>query len=317
MLVEVSNGSVRGRQLLGAVMAAAGGGREATTSGCGLKRRYAPHDQEEETMNQDQPSKEDRCGRIWSGIDLLKDVTENKHVLPTGLEGIDRLLGGGLRQGQLTEVTGPSSSGKTQVCLHSASHAPVKHMGVVMYLDTSNSFSPSRIATIIDGTNDLSDRKGFDLLSKERLKTVMQSIICESVFDIFGMFEVLHQLEVSLLNEKVIGDGRRICLLIIDSISSLLAPIIGGKYPQGRSMMISLAMILKKLAYEHNLAVLVTNHMVSAGNGAVKPALGESWKSVPHVRLMISREHSSNICTGTVLKHTLLASGRTAKFVLP
>jgi hypothetical protein len=44
--LEVSNGSVRGRQLLGAVMAAAGGGREATTSGCGLKRRYAPHDQE-------------------------------------------------------------------------------------------------------------------------------------------------------------------------------------------------------------------------------------------------------------------------------
>ena len=44
--------------------------------------------------------------------------------------------------------------------------------------------------------------------------------------------------------------------------------------------------------------------MVSAGNGAVKPALGESWKTVPHVRLMISREN--NICTATVLKHTLL-----------
>jgi len=46
--------------------------------------------------------------------------------------------------------------------------------------------------------------------------------------------------------------------------------------------------------------------MVSAGNGAVKPALGESWKAVPHVRLVISREHGSNICTATVLKHTLL-----------
>jgi len=79
--------------------------------------------------------------------------------------------------------------------------------------------------------------------------------------------------------------------------------------------MISVAMILKKLADEHNLSVLVTNHMVSAGNGAVKPALGESWKTVPHVRLMISREN--NICTATVLKHTLLASGRTAKFVAP
>ena len=52
--------------------------------------------------------------------------------------------------------------------------------------------------------------------------------------------------------------------------------------------------------------VQVTNHMVSAGNGAVKPALGESWKAVPHIRLMISRECENNICTATVLKHTLL-----------
>ncbi|XP_039794357.1 DNA repair protein RAD51 homolog 4-like isoform X2 [Panicum virgatum] len=244
-------------------------GEGATTSGCGLKRRNAPQDHEDsEMMNQDQLSTEDWCGRFWNGMELLKDVNEKKHFLPTGLEGIDTLLGGGLRQGQLTEITGPSSSGKTQ-------------------------------------TKDA------------RLKSVMKSIICESVFDIFALFEVLHQLEVSLLNCKVNNGGSKVCLLIIDSISSLLAPIIGGKYPQGRSMMISVAMILKKLADEHNLSVLVTNHMVSAGNGAVKPALGESWKAVPHVRLMISRECENNICTATVLKHTLLASGRTAKFVAP
>ncbi|PUZ69734.1 hypothetical protein GQ55_2G135600 [Panicum hallii var. hallii] len=150
-----------------------------------------------------------------------------------------------------------------------------------------------------------------------RLKSVMRSIICESVFDIFALFEVLHQLEVSLLNDKVNNGGSKVCLLVIDSISSLLAPIIGGKYPQGRSMMISVAVILKKLADEHNLSVLVTNHMVSAGNGAVKPALGESWKAVPHVRLMLSHECQNNICTATVLKHTLMASGRTAKFAAP
>ena len=43
-------------------------------------------------MNQDQSSKEDWCGRLWNGMDLLKDVTENKHVLPTGLEGYSRAL---------------------------------------------------------------------------------------------------------------------------------------------------------------------------------------------------------------------------------
>uniref|UniRef100_A0A453SVX9 RecA family profile 1 domain-containing protein n=1 Tax=Aegilops tauschii subsp. strangulata TaxID=200361 RepID=A0A453SVX9_AEGTS len=145
-----------------------------------------------------------------------------------------------------------------------------------------------------------------------RLKRVMSSIICESVFDIFALFEVLDRLEVSL-NCKVTNGSNKICLLIIDSVSSLLAPIIGGKNSQGRSMMISVAMILKKLAHKHNLSVLVTNHMV-AGNGAPKPALGESWKAAPHIRLMISRDRGSNICTATTLKHTLLACGRHMKF---
>lgn len=105
------------------------------------------------------------------------------------IPSIDTLLGGGLRKGQLTEITGQSSSGKTQVktrliflfstsrwliclavnivpsedcrathtyahqlqvCLYSAAHVAARHMGVVLYLDTSNSFSPSRIAHILD-----------------------------------------------------------------------------------------------------------------------------------------------------------------------
>ncbi|KAF7097669.1 hypothetical protein CFC21_099462 [Triticum aestivum] len=214
-------------------------------------------------MNEEQPHVEDRC-ILWSdGMQLLKDAAERKHFLRTGLEGIDTLLGGGLRKGQLTEITGQSSSGKTQ---------------------------PKDV----------------------RLKRVMSNIICESVFDIFALFEVLDRLEVSL-NGKVTNGSNRICLLIIDSVSSLLAPIIGGKNSQGRSMMISVAMILKKLAHKHNLSVLVTNHMV-AGNGAPKPALGESWKAVPHIRLMISRDRGSNIYTATTLKHTLLACGRHMKF---
>ncbi|TVU10731.1 hypothetical protein EJB05_44277 [Eragrostis curvula] len=272
-------------------MAAAGGGRDgrgASTSGCGLKRRYAATSHEEE-LNHDQPPVQARSQRWTNGMDLLRDVTENKRFLPVGIEGIDKLLGGGLRQGQLTEITGASSSGKTQLCLHAASHVVARNMGAVMYLDTSNSFSPSRIAGIIDEFPIPLVGEPKDV----RLKRVMRSINCESVFDIFDLFEVN------------IG-GSKICLLIIDSVSSLLAPIIGGKYPQGRSMMITVAMILKKLADEYNLSVLVTNHMVSAGNGTLKPALGQSWKTVPHVRLMLSHDRGRHICTATVLKHTLL-----------
>uniref|UniRef100_A0ACD5UNC2 Uncharacterized protein n=1 Tax=Avena sativa TaxID=4498 RepID=A0ACD5UNC2_AVESA len=179
-------------------------------------------------MNEGQPPVENG-GVLWSdGMDLLKDVAERKHFFPTGLEGIDTLLGGGLRKGQLTELTGQSSSGKTQACLSFASHVAARHMGVVLYLDTSNSFSPSRIARILDEIPISLIKEPKDV----RLKRVMSSIICESVFDIFALFEVLDQLEVSL-NDKVNNGGKKICLLIIDSISSLLAPIIGGKYSQG------------------------------------------------------------------------------------
>jgi RAD51-like protein 3 len=107
---------------------------------------------------------------------------------------VDALLGGGLRQGQLTEITGQSSSGKTQVCLCSASHVAARQLGVVMYLDTSNSFSPSRIARIVDGFPISLVREPKNV----RLERVMSSIICKSVFDIFDLFEVLHQLELSL-----------------------------------------------------------------------------------------------------------------------
>lgn len=45
--------------------------------------------------------------------------------------------------------------------------------------------------------------------------------------------------------------------------------------------------------------------MVGGEGGIIKPALGESWKNIPHVRLVVSRDQESNVCTATVLKHTM------------
>jgi RAD51-like protein 3 len=48
--------------------------------------------------------------------------------------------------------------------------------------------------------------------------------------------------------------------------------------------------------------------MVGGENGTLKPALGESWKGIPHVRLLLSRSTCTNHGTATVLKHTLMVS---------
>ncbi|CAN1230777.1 DNA repair protein RAD51 homolog 4 [Linum grandiflorum] len=166
---------------------------------------------------------------------------------------LDSFLHGGLRVGQLTELVGQSSSGKTQ--------------------------------------------------------RAMSRILCHSVFDIFSLFDTLHQFELKLRSQEEEEDCMATRLLIIDSISSLITPILGGTSSQGRALMTSLGFLLKKLAHEHNIAVLVTNHMVGAGEGgSLKPALGESWKSIPHVRLMLSRSHGSNSCKFSTLKHPSMVS---------
>ncbi|CAL5334251.1 DNA repair protein RAD51 homolog 4 [Camellia sinensis] len=239
-----------------------------------------------------------------NGTELLEDAQQNKHILSTGCERIDMLLHGGLREGHLTELVGPSSSYKTQVCLQAASN--VAKMGEVVFLDTGNSFSPKRIAQFL--TLDPADKEGNHTI----LQKVLKNIVCYSVYDIFTLLDVSHQLKSNLTSQT----GGQVRLLIVDSISSLITPVLGGSGSHGRALMISAGSFLKKLAHEHNLAVLVTNHMVSGEGGIHKPALGESWKTIPHVRLQLSREHGTNVCNMCILRHPNMASGKAVKFII-
>ena len=64
--------------------------------------------------------------------------------LCAGCDSVDDILGGGLRQGQVTEFTGEPGTGKTQICLSAAASAAALGHRVV-YVDTGGGFSASRI----------------------------------------------------------------------------------------------------------------------------------------------------------------------------
>ncbi|XP_042459251.1 DNA repair protein RAD51 homolog 4-like isoform X2 [Zingiber officinale] len=247
----------------------------------------------------------------FNGLELLEDAKQNKHVLPSGCEGIDILLEGGFRIGQLTEIVGPSSSGKTQICLRSALGVADMNLGSVFFLDTCNSFSSNRIASMINQHTATSVEED----EETRVKRIMSRILCQSVYDIFELLDILRQLENRLSYQEK-SNGNSIRLLIIDSIATLIAPIIGSKNSQGRMLTISTGILLKRIANDYNLSVLVTNQMVGGQRGHLKPALGESWKSIPHVQLLLSRDKGNTICGISILKHTTIGSGRTGKFVI-
>lgn len=254
----------------------------------------------------------DTMHQPWlNGIQLLEDANQKKHVLSTGCQGIDLLLGGGLREGQVTEIVGPSSSGKTQVCLQAAATIAYQYMASVVYLDTSNSFSSRRILHFMD-------RLGKSNVKQEKhsnIERIMSNILCHSVFDLFGLLDVLNHLEFKLRTQVKTKDCK-LRLLIIDSISSLITPILGGGGAHGHSLMVSTGCLLKKLAHQYDLCILVTNHMVGGDGGSCKPALGESWKNASHVQLGLSRDQQSNLCKMSTLRHPCMASGEAVEFAI-
>nr|XP_016436785.1 PREDICTED: DNA repair protein RAD51 homolog 4-like isoform X1 [Nicotiana tabacum] len=103
-------------------------------------------------------------------------------------------------------------------------------------------------------------------------------------------------------------------MIIIDSISTLITPILGGGGAQGHALMVSVGFLLKRLAHEHDICILVTNHMVAGEKGTSKPALGESWRGIPHVRLLLSRDRARNISSMSVLRHPHMATGDRIEF---
>ncbi|KAH7293902.1 hypothetical protein KP509_28G047300 [Ceratopteris richardii] len=173
---------------------------------------------------------ETKHATLLDGMDILALVHKNLSFHPTGCKSFDEILLGGFRDGTVTELFGPSSSGKTQ------------------------------------------EDQGLD--------------------------------------------RKHTALLVVDSISSLVSPVLSSSYMQGHALMMTCGHTLIKIANENNVCVLVTNHMVTGDNRVAKSALGESWKVVANARLLVSREAGSDICCVSLAKHSSMSCNKKAYFRL-
>ncbi|CAI5928762.1 unnamed protein product [Closterium sp. NIES-64] len=151
----------------------------------------------------------------------------------------------------------------------------------VAFVDTAGSFSAARIATVI----------GRMMGSRERCQEsraivtrALKAVVRMKAYDIHSLLPLLatiaqHKRKATQQSSDFFSVLR---LLIIDSASAVVSPVLGGHGPQGHALMMSLSRMIRLLANEFGLAVLITNHSVSSEDGTFKPALGESWKVTPH-----------------------------------
>ncbi len=186
-----------------------------------------------------------------NGDDLLK---KRQLVLKitTGSKELDKLMGGGFETGAITECYGQYGSGKSQIAhtLAVRCQLPVQKggaEGMAVFIDTESTFRPERIVQI---------SKGLNLDPELVLKNIK----------VARAFNSDHQ---ALLAEKVEDlikkQGLPIRLVIVDSLTAhFRAEFIGRGTLADRQQKINRHMhALMKLADKYNLAVYVTNQVMS------------------------------------------------------
>ncbi|XP_061557968.1 DNA repair protein RAD51 homolog 4 isoform X2 [Phycodurus eques] len=85
------------------------------------------------------------------------------------------------------------------------------------------------------------------------------------------------------------ASGGSVKALIVDSVSAVIAPLLGSRHHEGMHMMSQVAIALKTMAKDFNIAALVTNHVTRSDEGEVRPGLGVSWSHVPRTRVLLER----------------------------
>ncbi|CAG0888405.1 unnamed protein product [Darwinula stevensoni] len=175
--------------------------------------------------------------------------------LTTGSRELDKLLGGGIETGSITEVFGEFRSGKSQLChtLAVTCQLPIDNgggEGKCLYIDTEGTFRPERL-----------------LATAERYGLVGQDVLDNVAYA--RAYNTDHQSQLLIQAAAMMADARY-ALLIVDSATSLYRTDYSGRGElSARQMHLArfLRMLLR-LADEFGVAVMITNQVVAQVDGA-------------------------------------------------
>lgn len=187
------------------------------------------------------------CPPVELGPALLSRLRSSR-VLPTGTAGVDRLLGGGLRETHVIEVCGPPGAGKTALCL-GASAETASRGERVLWLDAGGGFAAARLLQILR-------RMGLERGAAERAAALVEVSRAPALEDCLS----------ALLRAEFgsgIGAGRAASpyrLVVLDGVHLCVRSLAGAAGPQRASASLrALGDALARLAVALPAPCLVTN----------------------------------------------------------
>ncbi|KAM8897227.1 DNA repair protein RAD51 homolog 4 isoform 2-T8 [Spinachia spinachia] len=232
-----------------------------------------------------------------SGADLYEELLSSTAIVSTGNPGLDKLLDSGLYTGEITELCGGPASGKSQVCFAVAVHVSSRLKQGVVFIDTTGGLSAGRLLQMLRA----------ETSGAEEQMEALQRIRVFRLFSVFHLLDCLCELQGGGLQQAAAGGGGSVKALIVDSVSAVIAPLLGGRQNEGMSLMMQVAGVLKTMAKDFNVAALVTNHVSRGLGGEPQAGLGASWGAVPRTRVLLQRADGGHT---SVRSATLIKSSR-------
>ncbi|OBS64442.1 hypothetical protein A6R68_07010 [Neotoma lepida] len=152
------------------------------------------------------------------------------------ISSLDKLLDAGLYTGEVTEIVGGPAA--------NVAHSLQQN---VLYVDSNGGMTASRLLQLLQARTQ----------DEEKQAGALQRIQVVHTFDIFQMLDMLQDLRGAMAQQVTTSSGT-VKVVIVDSVTAVVAPLLGGQQREGLALMMQLARELKILARDLGVAVMPT-----------------------------------------------------------
>jgi DNA repair protein RAD51 len=214
-------------------------------------------------------------------------------MIKTGLKELDQFLGGGIKEGLVTNISGQSATGKTQLAFQICLNA--LHSGKdVLFQDTTGEFRPERLVEMMQLQK--INPSLLDKIKVSRITNTAQQIQCFSKIPL-----------------------KSYSLIIVDSVTDLFS-FEYSKKEQSLEKHISFMKYMQNLssiAIDGKIPIIITN-MVRTINKHEKENLEESISMYTHTKIKLSKNSNGYLCqvispfVKKKFQYTITSSGLTS-----
>jgi replicative DNA helicase len=190
-------------------------------------------------------------GRVMRRVDAVADGAPAADTIPTGFPSLDRVLGGGLRRGDLTIICGDIGVGKSALALAMALRAALSNHAATVFTGEASTERVVERALALEGRVRIDDLRGGTIDEATRASLGAAAVrLRDGMPDVFAL--PANGADALALELRSLPDAA---LVVVDPLQALAR----GAMPQDDQLAHAIRE-LKRAAVELNIAIVVTAH---------------------------------------------------------